>query len=162
MSLQQIYNVADFYGYRPKFFIGGYSKNGTLIGVLATFSSIIFLIAITTYYMIQLKINKSLTTIISNRSRKEDDIIIFNKNSSFFAFCLENPETSSCFINESIYTYKVSYRKGVKNEEGIFKYNSTVLNVTRCSKTYFGEKYHKIINTILLLHLINLNLFIVI
>ena len=144
MSLQRIYNVVDFYGYRPKLFIGGYSKNGTLIGVLTTFSSIIFLITITFYYMFQ----KSLTTINSNRSRNEDDIIIFNKNSSFFAFCLENPETSSCFINESIYTYKVSYRKGVKNETGIFNYNSTILNVTRCSKTYFGEKYHQLMSNL--------------
>ncbi len=147
MSFQRIYNIFDFYGYRPKLFIGGYSKNGTLVGVLSSFSSIIFLLAITIYYMKQLIINKSLTTISSTRSRNNDDIIKLNKNSSFFAFCLEHPETSSCFIDESIYTYKVSYRKGIKNEEGIFKYNSTVLNVTRCSKKYFGNRYQDVMNT---------------
>lgn len=54
MSTSDIINITDQYGYNPRLFIGGYPKHGTIVGVITSIFSWLFLIAIFIYYLIKL------------------------------------------------------------------------------------------------------------
>jgi len=147
MSFNKYYNIFDMYGYSPHLFIGGYSKNGSLFGMITTLLSFLFIISITIYYFFRFIYSNELTTLSSIRtySNKEDTIYLGN-NSFYFAFALEDPINFTYYIDESVYFPKVHYRLGIRNEEGIFKYNITLLDVDRCNLNDFGKDYQNLFN----------------
>ena len=89
MVFQEIYNIIDFYGFSPKLFIGSYSKYGTIVGVIATIITYLFLTIIFFYYTFQIFSKRSLITISSTRAANSKDFIKINKN-NFFLFYIKN------------------------------------------------------------------------
>ena len=144
MSLSDIINITDQYGYNPRLFIGGYPKNGTLIGVFTSIFSWLFLIVIFFYYAYKLLKNKELQTITSQRYFTKEDLVSIDKDNFFFTFTLEDPNTYDYFIDETIYYPTVYHRTGVRMENGLFNYsNSTKLEAVRCKLEYFGSNYQE-------------------
>ena len=142
MSLYKYYNVFDMYGYTPHLFIGGYSKNGSLFGMIITLLSFLFIISITLYYFLRFIYSNHLSALSSTRTYLFKKDTIHLENSSFyFAFALEEPTNFSYYVDESIYYPKVHYRVGTRNENGTFKYNITLLDVDRCDVNDFGIDY---------------------
>ena len=145
MSFSDIINITDQYGYNPRLFIGGYPKNGTLVGVITSIFSWLFLIAIFIYYLIKLVCKKEITTLTSKRYFTNEDLVLIDKDNFFFTFTLENPKTYENFVDETIYYPSIYHRTGVRMENGLFNYsNSTKLNATRCKLEYFGSEYQKL------------------
>ena len=148
MSRHNYYNIFDMYGYTPHLFIGGYSKNGSLFGIITTLFSFLFIISMIFYYFFQYIYSRQLSAISSTRSYsfKKDSVYLGN-NSFYFAFGLEEPINFSYYINESIYYPKVHYRIGTRDKFGNFKYNITLLDVGQCNESDFGEDYKKFYKT---------------
>ena len=148
MSHHNYYNIFDMYGYTPHLFIGGYSKNGSLFGIITTLFSFLFIISMIFYYFFQYIYSRQLSAISSTRSYsfKKDSVYLRN-NSFYFAFGLEEPINFSYYINESIYYPKVHYRIGTRDKFGNFKYNITLLDVGQCNESDFGEDYKKFYKT---------------
>ena len=145
MVFQEIYNIIDVYGFSPKLFIGSYSKYGTIVGVIATIITYLFLIIIFFYYMFQLFSKRSLITISSTRAANSKDFIKINKNNFFFAFALED-NNYSLYIDEEIYYPEIYYKRGVRNSDGQFDYSDAIkFELDRCNTSYFGDNFENII-----------------
>jgi len=149
MSHHKYYNMFDMYGYTPHLFIGGYSKNGSLFGIITTLFSFLFIISMIFYYFFLYIYSRQLSAISSTRSYSfKEDTVYLGNNSFYFAFGLEEPINFSYYIDESIYYPKVHYRKGTRDKYGTFKYNITLLDVDRCNESDFGEEYKKFYKTL--------------
>ncbi len=142
MSLQNFYNLIDIYGYNPKLFIDGYSKNGTLIGSILTLITYLFFILIFIYYLYNLFFDKTLTVISSTRTATLNDTIIMNKNNFYFAFALED-KNYNLYIDEQIYYPEIFYKRGVrKHSTGQFDYNDTTqFELDSCNINQFGDEF---------------------
>ena len=145
MSTSDIINITDQYGYNPRLFIGGYPKHGTIVGVITSIFSWLFLIAIFIYYLIKLVCKKEMNTLTSKRYFTNEDLVLLDKENFFFTFTLENPKTYESFVDETIYYPSIYHRTGVRMENGLFNYsNSTKLTAVRCKLEYFGSEYQKL------------------
>ena len=145
MSTSDIINITDQYGYNPRLFIGGYPKHGTIVGVITSIFSWLFLIAIFLYYLIKLVCKKEINTLTSKRYFTNEDLVLLDKENFFFTFTLENPKTYENFVDETIYYPSIYHRTGVRMENGLFNYsNSTKLTAVRCKLEYFGSEYQKL------------------
>ena len=155
------YKNFDIYGFSPKLFINGHSKEGTLFGLITTILTILIMLTIISYYFSKLFFYKDLTSIDSTRVVNLNESVFLNKNSSFFAFALEDPNNYEYYIDETIYYPKISYRIGKKGEDGNFIYKSNILNYSKCDSKYFHKDYKNLIsnNTLSKMYCIpNLNL----
>jgi hypothetical protein len=141
MSFQKIINSFDIYGYSPYFFVGGYKRSGSLIGLLSTITSIILGILISLYYINKLFNSKELTVITSEITPIGIDNINLTKDSFYFTFSLENPETYQSFIDENIYYPKVFYKYAIRDNEKGFIWNEKNLNFGPCELNDFGINY---------------------
>ncbi len=140
------YKNFDIYGFSPKLFINGHSKEGTLFGLITTILTILIMLTIISYYFSKLFFYKDLTSIDSTRIVNLNESIFLNKNSSFFAFALEHPKNYEYYIDETIYYPKISYLIGKKGKDGNFIYKSIILNYSKCDSNYFHEDYKNLIS----------------
>ena len=83
MSFSDIINITDQYGYNPRLFIGGYPKNGTLVGVITSIFSWLFLIAIFIYYLIKLVCKKEINSLTFKRYFTNEDLVLIDKDTFF-------------------------------------------------------------------------------
>ena len=145
MKFQKINSIIDLYGFKPRLFINGYAKKGTIIGIIFSLITWIFMIVITVYYLNKLFINKELHTLTSIRSATSSDAIYLDKNNFFFAFALEDPRYN-VYIDEEIYYPEVFFKHGVRDSTGKFDYSdATQLFPERCSKSHFGDQFQDLI-----------------
>ena len=155
------YKNFDMYGFSPKLYINNHSKQGTIFGLITTILTILSIFTIISYYFFKLFYYKDLTSIDSTRIVNLNESIFLNKNSSFFAFALEDPSNYDYYIDETIYYPKISYKIGTKGKDGNFIYNSIILNHSKCNSDYFHDDYKNLIsnNTLSKMYCIhNLNL----
>jgi len=146
MSFQYFYNLIDIYGYTPKLFIDGYSKNGTLFGIILTLITYLFFIVIFLYYLNNLFFNKTLTVISSTRTALNDSIIM-NKDNFYFAFALED-KYYNLYIDEQIYYPEIFYKRGVRKSTGQFDYSDTTqFELDKCNLTQFGDKFQDLFSS---------------
>ena len=146
MSLHNIFNIIDIYGYNPELFIGGYSKYGTIVGVITTIITYLFLIFIFFYYLFQLFVQKSFITISSTRTAiLNQDEIKMNKNNFYFAFALED-KFYNLYVDEQIYYPEIYFKRGIRNEQHQFDYSNAIkFDFDRCNSSYFGNNYENIL-----------------
>ena len=146
MSLHNIFNIIDIYGYNPELFIGGYSKYGTIVGVITTIITYLFLIFIFFYYLFQLFVQKSFITISSTRTAiLNQDEIKMNKNNFYFAFALED-KFYNLYVDEQIYYPEIYFKRGIRNEQHQFDYSNAIkFDFGRCNSSYFGNNYENIL-----------------
>ena len=124
MELHNFNSMIDLYGFKPHLFINGYNKKGTIIGIVFSLITWIFMITITVYYCNKLFISKELHTLSSVRSATSSDKVIMNKDNFFFAFALEDPRYN-VYIDEEVYYPEVFFKHGVRNAKGQFDYSDS-------------------------------------
>ena len=147
MELHNFNSMIDLYGFKPHLFINGYNKKGTIIGIIFSFITWIFMITITVYYCNKLFISKELHTLSSVRSATSSDTVSINKDNFFFAFALEDPRYN-VYVDEEVYYPEVFYKHGVRNAKGQFDYSDSIKLITeKCSEEYFGDKFQDLITS---------------
>lgn len=131
----------DIYAKRVGFFFQMKQKIGSYFGLFLTLSYIIISIVLFIYCLICVIQRTEIKVYDSTLYAQEMPIIDLDKNSFYFAFGLEEPNTSNRFVDESIYYTEVLFIDRVK-ENGNFK---TVINrkleLEKCKEINFGENY---------------------
>ena len=72
---------------------------------------------------------------------KETSNINIEPNLFYFAFGVENPKTSSRFIDETIYYPKVTFFEKIKEGSTLKTIEEKEIEIERCKQEKFGDKY---------------------
>jgi hypothetical protein len=75
---------------------------------------------------------------------KETSDINIDQNLFYFAFGVENPKTSSRFIDESIYYPKVTFFEKIKEGSTLKTIEEKEVEIERCKQEKFGDKYQNL------------------
>ena len=143
MSFQKIKNIFDMYGYAPYLFIGGYKRNGSLLGLISTLLSIIFSFLISSYFIIELFNKKNFTIITSETNPEGIDSVKLTKNTFYLSFYLQDPISYKPIIDEKIYYPKIYYKLAKRNPKEGFIWTQKSLEFGRCQLSDFDENYRK-------------------
>ena len=137
------YEIFDIYSKRIGFFFNNREKIGTLFGFLLTMIYVLISLSIFCLYIF-LTINRKFMKVYDSTTYSKDiPFIDINQNIMYFAFGLENPNTSNRFIDEKIYYPKIEFvhRKKINGE---FKTIGTEeLEYEICQEEKFGKDYEK-------------------
>ncbi len=144
MTFQKIKNIFDMYGYTPYLFIGGYKRNGSLLGLLSTLLSIIIGVSISSYFILELFNKKNFTVITSETNPEGIESIKLTKNTFYFSFYLQDPISYKPIVDESIYYPKVYYKIAKRNEKEGFIWTQKPLEYGKCELNDFDENYQKL------------------
>ena len=130
-----IYSKKICFYYKNKERIGSYF--GYFLTLLYICTSLILFIyhIIKTFQRSEVKVYD--TTVYS----KEMPFIDIDINKLYFAFALEDPKTTSRFIDESIYTAQVAYIDKRKVGDQLETYETKYLDFEPCKMDNFGEDY---------------------
>lgn len=143
MSFDHIINILDLYGFKPQLFIGGYERNGSLLGLISTIASIIMCISISIYFFLKLFSTNEFTVITSEITPEGIESIELSNNTFYFNFALEDPITYKPFIDESIYYPKIYYKLAQRDVNEGFIWIEKILDYGPCELNDFGKNYHK-------------------
>ena len=134
----------DIYASSPHFYFNNHDKLNTCFGTLLT---IIYIIVSLTLFIVHL------VEIFNHSNLKVHDSIIYgqemptidlNSSSLYFAFGIEDPNTMSRFIDDSIYIPKIVFVDKIKiNDELVTSYQEN-LDFERCNVNNFGEDYQRL------------------
>ena len=134
----------DIYSKKIGFFYENKEKIGSFFGFLLTLcyicvSMVLFVIQIIrTFQRIELKVYD--TTIYS----QEMPIIDANIEHLYFAFGLEYPNTATRYVNESIYTAKITFFDKQKINDEFVTVNQLNLEFEKCKIENFGKEYQSL------------------
>ena len=143
MTFQKIKNIFDMYGYTPYLFIGGYKRNGSLLGLLSTLLSIIIGVSISSYFILELFNKKNFTVITSETNPEGIESIKLTKNTFYFSFYLQDPISYKPIIDETIYYPKIYYKIAKRSDKEGFIWTQKSLEYGICELNDFDENYHK-------------------
>ena len=76
---------------------------------------------------------------------KETSDINIDQNLFYFAFGVENPKTSSRFIDETIYYPKVTFYEKIKEGSTLKTIEEKEVEIERCKQEKFGDKYQNLL-----------------
>ena len=135
-------NISDFdkFANRIGFYFNEKERIGTFFGFILTilyisFSLILFLLFINTTIN-----HKNIIVYHSTLFSNDIPSIDINTNLINFAFGLENPNTNTRFIDETIYSPKIFFMKSSKIN-GEFQIEKIELEYENCKIEYFGDNY---------------------
>ena len=141
------YSYYDIYSKQIGFFFNKKDRIGTNFGLVLTiiyiFVSLLLLI-IYTFYTIK-RINMK----VYDSTTYPQDIPVSNINPKtlYFAFGLEDPETSNRFIDETIYFPRIIFIDRVKVNGEFITTNKLELDYELCKEEKFGEEYKNLISS---------------
>ena len=142
------YNFAnyDIFSNRIGFFFQNEEKIGTYFGLFLTLLYIIFSIILFILYMILTVQRSNMKVYDFVEYSKDIPVFEIDTSSIYFAFGLEDPQTSTRFIDETIYFPKISYIN--KNKvNGQFETNEKIdLDYEICKEENFGDDYKYLIS----------------
>lgn len=143
MSSQKIINTFDLYGFTPSLFIGGYHRNGSVLGIISTIISTIAEISISIFFFLKLFNTNEFTVITSETNPEGIESVEISKNSFYFTFALEDPFSYKSFIDEGIYYPKVTYKLAKRNKEEGLIWTVKDLEYGPCELSDFHHTYQK-------------------
>ena len=134
----------DIYSRRLSFFYKNKEKLGSTFGfILTVLYTIISLILFLIYFISTIR-RQEVTSFDSTIYPIETPSIEINKDLFYLFFGLEHPTKLSRYIDETIYYPKVFFIEKIK-DNGEFKTKSTTtLNIEKCDKNKFGDKYQEL------------------
>ena len=131
----------DMYGKATCFYFKNHDRVNSIFGTFLTIVYIIAFLILLIFYIIQTIQRKNLTVHDSTHYGQEMPLIELNSANFYFAFGLEDPQTSNRFIDDSIYTPKIVFVDKAKvNNELVTVYQKT-LDYERCDVSKFGDNY---------------------
>ena len=141
MEAKFSYTKFDIYSKRIGFYYKYHEKIGSIFGLFLT-SIYIGASLILFFYQIIKTIGRSgLKTYDSTQYGQEMPSIEINSEKFYFAFGIEDPSTSTRFIDERIYYPKIVFIDKVKKGDQLVTVNSITLDYEKCDERKFGKNY---------------------
>ena len=131
----------DLYSKRLGFYFNKHEKIGTLFGLFLTLTYVITSLILFIYQITRTIQRKELKVYDSTMHGQEMPSIDINSEQFYFAFGLEDPSTSSRFIDERIYIPKIVYVDKVKINDELVTVNQKTLEYEKCNVEKFGDNY---------------------
>ena len=134
----------DMYSKKIGFFYHGHEKISSFFGLFLTLAYIFVSLTLFIYEIIKIFQRKELTVYDSTMYGTEMPSININSDQFYFAFGLEDPSTSSRFIDDRIYIPKIVFVDKVKVNDELVTANQITLEYEKCNVEKFGEKYQSL------------------
>ena len=135
----------DMYSKRIGLFYKNSDKVGSNFGFCLTITYIIISLGLFIFYTGQTIRRKDINVHDSTMYKKDNLNINIDPSLFYFAFGVENPKTSTRFIDETIYYPKVTFFEKVKDGSSLKTVEEKVLMTERCKQEKFGEKYQDLL-----------------
>ena len=134
----------DMYSKKIGFFYHGHEKISSFFGLFLTLAYIFVSLTLFIYEIIKTFQRKELTVYDSTMYGTEMPSININSDQFYFAFGLEDPSTSSRFIDDRIYIPKIVFVDKVKVNDELVTANQITLEYEKCNVEKFGENYQSL------------------
>jgi len=134
----------DMYSKKIGFSYHGHEKISSFFGLFLTLAYIFVSLTLFIYEIIKTFQRKELTVYDSTMYGTEMPSININSDQFYFAFGLEDPSTSSRFIDDRIYIPKIVFVDKVKVNDELVTANQITLEYEKCNVEKFGEKYQSL------------------
>ena len=135
----------DMYSQKIGFFYNRKDKISSNFGIFLTIIYIIASLGLFIFYITKTIKRTTINVHDSTMYLKEFSEIYIDPNLFYFAFGVENPETGTRFIDETIYYVKVTYFEQIKEGPTIKTIEERELEIERCKQEKFGEKYQSLL-----------------
>jgi hypothetical protein len=135
----------DMYSQNIGFFYKNKDKISSKFGIILTIIYIIISLGLFIFYTTKTIKRTSINVHDSTIHLKESSKFNIDPNLFYFAFGVENPETSTRFIDETIYYPKVTFYEKIKQGPTLTTVEERELEIERCKQEKFGEKYQSLI-----------------
>ena len=134
----------DMYSKKIGFFYNGHEKISSFFGLFLTLAYIFVSLTLFIYQIIKTIQREELRVYDSTMYGIEMPSIEINSDKFYFAFGLEDPSTSSRFIDERIYYPKIVFVDKVKVNDELVTAKQITLEYEKCKVEKFGEKYQSL------------------
>ena len=134
----------DMYSKKIGFFYHGHEKISSFFGLFLTLAYIFVSFTLFIYEIIKSIQREELRVYDSTMHGTELPSIDINSDKFYFAFGLEDPSTSSRFIDDRIYIPKIVFVDKVKVNDELVTANQITLEYEKCNVEKFGEKYQSL------------------
>ena len=134
----------DMYSKKIGFFYNGHEKISSFFGLFLTLAYIIVSMILFIYEIIKTIQREELKVYDSTIYGTEMPSIDINSDKFYFAFGLEDPSTSSRFIDDRIYIPRIVFVDKVKVNDEPVTANQITLEYEKCKVEKFGEKYQSL------------------
>jgi hypothetical protein len=131
----------DVFAKRVGFFFNKQEKIGSYFGLLLTLLYAIISIILFIYNIISAFKREEIKVYDSTLYAQEMPIIDLDRSSFYFAFGLEDPETSNRFIDETIYYPEVLFIDRIKIDGNFKTIINKKLSIEKCKEENFGQNY---------------------
>ena len=131
----------DMYSKRTSFFFQKKEKIGSYFGLFLTIVYIIASIALFVYQIILAIQRRELKVYDTTIYAQEMPSITVDANQLYFAFGLEDPQTSNRFIDNSIYVPKIVFIDKLKINDEFVTVDQKTLEYEKCNVENFGKNY---------------------
>ena len=134
----------DMYSKRIGFFYNGSEKISSFFGLFLTLAYIFVSLTLFIYEIIKSFQREELRVYDSTMHGTEMPSIDINSEQFYFAFGLEDPSTSTRFIDDRIYIPRIVFVDKVKINDELVTANQITLEYEKCKVEKFGEKYQSL------------------
>ena len=134
----------DIYSKKITFFYNNKERISSYFGLFLTIIYILFSLVLFIYYFIVTIERLDMKVYDSVIYSKEIPSLEVNSNLIYFAFGIENINTSFRFIDETIYHPKIYYIQKRKKNGEFYTLNKEEIFYERCHEKNFGEEYKQL------------------
>ena len=134
----------DIYSKKITFFYNNKEKISSYFGLFLTIIYILVSLILFIYYFIVTIERSQMKVYDSVIYSKEMPSLEVNSNLIYFAFGIENINTSFRFIDETIYYPKIYYIQRIKKNGEFYTLSKKEILYERCHEENFGEEYKKL------------------
>ena len=134
----------DMYSKSIGFYYYNKSKITSNFGLCLTIAYIFISLGLFLFYTLETIKRTNIKVHDSTMHLKETSKINLEPNLFYFAFGVENPKTSSRFIDESIYYPKVTFFEKIKEGSTLKTIEEKEVEIERCKQEKFGDKYQNL------------------
>ena len=134
----------DMYSKKIGFFYHGHEKISSFFGLFLTLAYIFVSFTLFIYEIIKSIQREELRVYDSTMHGTELPSIDINSDKFYFAFGLEDPSTSSRFIDDGIYIPRIVFVDKVKVNDELVTAKQITLEYEKCQVEKFGENYQSL------------------
>jgi len=135
----------DMYSKNVGFYYYNKDKISSNFGFCLTIAYIFISLGLFLYYTCETIKRTNINVHDSTMYLRETSKINIEPNLFYFAFGVENPKTSSRFIDETIYYPKVTFFEKIKEGSTLKTIEEKEVEIERCKQEKFGDKYQNLL-----------------
>ena len=138
------FTLLDMYSKKLGFFYDNHEKIGSFFGFFLTMFYIFASLTLFIYLIIKTIQRRELKVYDTTIYSQEMPIIDIDINNLYFAFGLEYPGSANRYIDESIYTVKITFIDQQKKQDRFVTVNQQNLQFEKCNVDNFGKEYQNL------------------